>query len=97
MAEADQLHQILFDESVHMMSVYTCHWNADIDDPEQTSMAMVRISKQEGRVLAKRVRGECCHIPSVNILSALSDKLQWDGREVQWGDGGLLEGFEQRR
>ena len=76
-----QLHQILFDESAHMLSVNSCHWNNIIDDPEQTSLAMVRINKQTGASLAKRVRGTSEHIPSTNILSALSDNCNgMDGK-----------------
>ena len=42
---------------------------------------MVRINKQTGAILAKRVRGTSEHIPSTNILSALSDNCNgMDGK-----------------
>jgi hypothetical protein len=79
--ESAQLHQIPFDESAHILSVNSCHWNSVIDDPEQTSLAMVRINKQIGAILAKCVRGTSEHIPSTNILSALSDNCNgMDGK-----------------
>lgn len=72
-ADAGRKHQLIFDESAHILILASSHWNEDLNGPETTVLAAVRLDKQSGQLVASLVHGQTMHIPAASIIGALSD------------------------
>ena len=72
-ADKDRKHQLIFDESAHILILASSHWNADLSLPEITVLAAVRLDKQTGLIVATLVDKLTSHIPASSIINALSD------------------------
>ena len=75
-ADSNRKHQLIFDESAHILLIASSHWNHELRRPELTLLAAIRLDKQTGQILAEKVHDQTSHIPADSIISTLSDNCK---------------------
>ena len=76
LADSGRKHQLIFDESAHILLIASAHWNHELRRPELTVLAAIRLDKQTGQILAEKVHDGTSHIPADSIISTLSDNCK---------------------